>query len=101
MPDYVRITYVRSAIGRSYRQKRVVKALGLKRLHHSRIMVDSASLRGMIGKISHLLEVEMVDEKNIKDNLLTAEPVTTNSGIDQVETTAEENNTDSETESNA
>jgi len=64
-------------------------------------MVDSQSLRGMIGKISHLLEVETVDEKNIKDNLITAEPVTTNSEIDQVKTTAEENNTDSETESNA
>jgi len=68
MPDYVRITYVRSAIGRSYRQKRVVKALGLKRLHHSRIMVDSPSLRGMIGKIQHLLEVEPVNEKRINEN---------------------------------
>ncbi len=62
MPDLIRVTYVRSAIGRSYRQKRVIRALGLRRLHYSRVMEDTPSLRGMIVKVRHLVEVEPVEK---------------------------------------
>ncbi|NQT34600.1 50S ribosomal protein L30 [bacterium] len=62
MPEYIRITYVRSRIGRNYRQGRVLKALGLRRLQQSRVVVDNPSIRGMIRKIPHLLTIEAADK---------------------------------------
>ncbi len=62
MPEYIRVTYVRSRIGRNYRQGKVLKALGLRRLQQSRVVVDNPSIRGMINKIPHLLSVEAVDK---------------------------------------
>ena len=58
----LRVTLVRSAIGYPVRQKRTVRALGLTRLHQSVEHADSPAVRGMIAKISHLLEVEEHDE---------------------------------------
>jgi len=54
----LRITLVRSPIGYSIRQKRTVRALGLHRLHQTVEQVDTPVLRGMIAKVSHLVEVE-------------------------------------------
>ncbi len=55
---HLRITQVRSAIGCPADQKATVKALGLKRLHHTVEQVDSPTVRGMITKVSHLVKVE-------------------------------------------
>jgi large subunit ribosomal protein L30 len=72
MPDQktaakvIRITLVRSPIGYPERQKRTVRTLGLRRMHQTVEQVDSPSLRGMIAKISHLLEVEEVQEQEQK-----------------------------------
>jgi large subunit ribosomal protein L30 len=54
----VRITLVRSPIGYSKRQKKTVRALGLRRLHQTVEQVDTPVLRGMIAKVSHLVTVE-------------------------------------------
>ncbi len=51
------IKQVRSAIGRQLRQKRTLRALGIRRLHQRREVVDSPSVRGMIRSVVHLLEV--------------------------------------------
>ena len=48
---------MRSPIGYSKRQALVVKGLGLRRIGHSVDVVDNASIRGMIHKIRHLVEV--------------------------------------------
>ena len=58
MSDRLKITYIKSSIGRNYHQKKTIKALGLRRLHHSRIVEDTPSVRGMIDKVSHLLAIE-------------------------------------------
>jgi large subunit ribosomal protein L30 len=65
MPDLsetkiLRVTLVRSPIGYSKRHKATVRALGLHRLHETVEQVDSPSLRGMLYKISHLVEIEEV-----------------------------------------
>ncbi|PWH19755.1 MAG: 50S ribosomal protein L30 [Anaerolineae bacterium] len=57
-PKTVRITLVRSPIGYSERQKATVRALGLRRLNQTVEHADSPTLRGMIAKIPHLVEVE-------------------------------------------
>jgi len=54
----VRITLVKSAIGYTKRQKATVLALGIRRLNQSVEHADTPALRGMIAKISHLVEVE-------------------------------------------
>ena len=54
----VRVTLVKSPIGYSKRQKATVRALGLRRMHQTIEHVDSAVLRGMLAKVSHLVLVE-------------------------------------------
>jgi large subunit ribosomal protein L30 len=54
------ITLIRSPIGRSYRQKDIVRGLGLRKLHQTVIRLDTPEIRGMIAKIPHLLEVREV-----------------------------------------
>ncbi len=57
------ITWVKSAIGYSEDQKRTLKALGFHRLNQSVIHDDSASIRGMLNKVRHLVKVkEKIDE---------------------------------------
>ena len=52
------ITWVKSGIGYSQDQKRTLKALGFHRLNQSVSHDDSASIRGMIQKVRHLVKVE-------------------------------------------
>ena len=52
------ITQTKSGIGYPKDQKLTLKALGLKRMHQTVIHEDSASLRGMINKVRHLVTVE-------------------------------------------
>jgi large subunit ribosomal protein L30 len=57
----LRITQVRSGIGRKDVQKRTLVALGLRRMHHTVIQPDRPEIRGMINRISHLVKVEEVN----------------------------------------
>ena len=56
----LRITYVKSAIGYSIRQKDTIRSLGLRRLNQTIEREDSLVLRGMLSKVSHLVRVEEV-----------------------------------------
>jgi large subunit ribosomal protein L30 len=53
----LRIKYVRSSIGRPEKQKRVVRGLGLRKLNQVVERPDTPEIRGMIAKISHLVEI--------------------------------------------
>lgn len=55
-----RITLVKSPIGYSERQKGTVRALGLRRMDQTVEHVDSPVIRGMINKVSHLVDVEEI-----------------------------------------
>ena len=54
----VKITLVRSPIGRPADQRATVKALGLHRLHQSVIHDQTPAIQGMIDKVQHLVETE-------------------------------------------
>jgi large subunit ribosomal protein L30 len=58
----LRIRWVRSGVGRRFDQKRTIRALGLRRLGQTVEHDDSPSLRGMIGKVHHLVSVEEAEE---------------------------------------
>jgi large subunit ribosomal protein L30 len=54
----LRITLVKSPIGYSKAHKATIKALGLHRMNDTVEQVDSQALRGMLYKVSHLVQVE-------------------------------------------
>ena len=56
----VRVTLVRSLLGRPDKQIRVIKALGLHKTQSSVIKYDTPTIRGMIQKVIHLVEIEPV-----------------------------------------
>ena len=58
----LKITWTKSYIGKPQNQRRVVHALGLRRLHHSVTHGDTPTIRGMVNKISHLVTVEEIAE---------------------------------------
>ena len=57
----LRVTQVRSAIGRPKDQKDTIRRLGIRRLNGSAFQEDRPDIRGMIAKVSHLVTVEEVD----------------------------------------
>jgi large subunit ribosomal protein L30 len=57
----LRVTLLKSAIGYRKDQKATVRALGLRKLNATVTHDDTPSIRGMINKISHLVEVEEVE----------------------------------------
>lgn len=54
----LKITLVKSPIGYSVRQKATIKALGLHRMNQTVEQNDTAVIRGMIDKVSHIVKVE-------------------------------------------
>ena len=57
----IQIKLVRSVIGTTPNQRKNVEALGLKK-RESVIKEDNAQIRGMINKVSHLVEVTEIAE---------------------------------------
>lgn len=57
-PRRLKVTLVRSPIGYSAAQAKVVEGLGLRRLHHTVEVVDHPATRGMLRKVRHLVRVE-------------------------------------------
>jgi large subunit ribosomal protein L30 len=58
----LRVTYVKSAIGYNVKQKQTIEALGLRRLQQVITHPDTPAVRGMINKVSHLVQVDEVEE---------------------------------------
>jgi large subunit ribosomal protein L30 len=58
----LRITWVKSSIGYSRRQKGTIRALGLRRLGDAVEQSDTPVIRGMVDKVSHLVEVEEISK---------------------------------------
>ena len=58
----IKVTQVRSVIGRDESQKRTIQALGLGKINRSRVHDDTGSIRGMINKVRHHVIVEEVND---------------------------------------
>jgi large subunit ribosomal protein L30 len=54
----LRITYKKSAIGYSQRQKDTIRSLGFKRLGQTLEVPDNPAIRGMVRHVRHLVVVE-------------------------------------------
>ncbi len=57
MANKIQVKLMRSGIGRLKRQRMTLRGLGLTRMNKSVILEDTAETRGMIRKVSHLVEV--------------------------------------------
>ena len=57
----VRVTQIASPARRTEDQRATLIGLGLNKLHRSRELEDTPSVRGMINKVKHMLKVESVD----------------------------------------
>lgn len=58
MANTVKVTLVRSPIGRLPKHKATLTGLGLRRIGHTVELEDTPSVRGMINKVSYMLNVE-------------------------------------------
>ena len=57
----LKVTQVRSAIGRKKNQRETLRSLGLKRIHDSVVQEDRPEIRGMVKTVTHLVAVEEVE----------------------------------------
>ncbi len=56
----LKVTLVRSAIGRPQDQRQTLVGLGLKKLSKTVELEDTPSVRGMVKKVIHLVDVEEI-----------------------------------------
>ena len=56
----IKITQYKSGIDRHYRQKRTLRALGLRKMHSSVEVEATPQILGMVRAVSHLVKVEEV-----------------------------------------
>ncbi len=56
----VKITQTKSVIDRPENQKRIIKALGLRKMNHSVVHESTPQIEGMIRKVNHLVTTEKI-----------------------------------------
>jgi len=62
MAARLKIKLVRSPIARPEKQRRVLAGMGLTRMERTVELEDTPSIRGMVRKVQHLVEVERVED---------------------------------------
>jgi large subunit ribosomal protein L30 len=58
MAKTVRVTQIKSSIGRLPKHRATLKGLGLRRINHTVELEDTPSVRGMINTVSYMIKVE-------------------------------------------
>jgi len=58
MSGILKVTLVKSMIGRPEKHRRVLRGMGLTKLNKTVELKDIPSVRGMINQVSHLVKVE-------------------------------------------
>lgn len=56
----ISVTLVRSRIGSTPHQRKLLDALGLRKMHKTKVFNDTPAIRGIIAKVPHMLKVEEV-----------------------------------------
>lgn len=58
MAQVLKVTLVKSMIGRPEKHRKILKGMGLKKMNRSVVLKDTPTVRGMINKVPHLVNVE-------------------------------------------
>ncbi len=61
----LKVTQVRSVIGRKRNQRETLRSLGLKRINDTVVQEDRPEIRGMVATVPHLVRVETVPVEDI------------------------------------
>lgn len=61
MSAKLKVTQIRSTIGRNGRQAAILAGLGLRKLNQTVVVDNTPSFRGMVKKVLHLVNVEEID----------------------------------------
>jgi large subunit ribosomal protein L30 len=61
MAKKLKITQVKSEIGHKKEHRRVLRSLGLRKLNQTVEKADTPIIRGMINKVSYLLNIEPIE----------------------------------------
>ncbi|MBF0101355.1 MAG: 50S ribosomal protein L30 [Desulfobacterales bacterium] len=64
MSKQVKVTLIKSMIGKQEKLRKVIIGMGLSKINRSKIFTDSPSIRGMIQKVSHMVKVEEIINEN-------------------------------------
>lgn len=59
MPGLIKITLVKSMNGRPEKHRKVLRGMGLTKMHKTVELEDTPSIRGMVNKVTHLVKVEV------------------------------------------
>ena len=63
MSDKLKVTLVKSMIGRPEKHRKILRSMGLAKINRTVVFIDTPSIRGMINKVSHLVKAEeKIDE---------------------------------------
>ncbi|MCV2508779.1 MAG: 50S ribosomal protein L30 [Candidatus Lightella neohaematopini] len=57
MNKNIKIVQVRSTIGILPKHKKTILGLGLRRIGHTRIVIDTPSIRGMINSVNYMIKI--------------------------------------------
>jgi large subunit ribosomal protein L30 len=59
MADTIKVTLIKSGIGRNKKIRQTLRGLGLTRLHKTVTLHNTPAIRGMINKVSFLVKIEV------------------------------------------
>jgi large subunit ribosomal protein L30 len=59
MSDKIKVTLLKSGIGKNKKVRATLKGLGLTKLHKTVTLENTAAIRGMINKVSYMVKVEV------------------------------------------
>ncbi len=56
----IKVTQIKSVIGTIQQHRACVRGLGLRRLNHSVVVLDTPEIRGMINRVNYLVKAESI-----------------------------------------
>ena len=59
MTDRIKVTLVKSGIGKNKKVRETLRGLGLTRLNKTVVLGNTPEIRGMINKVSYLVKIEV------------------------------------------
>jgi large subunit ribosomal protein L30 len=62
MAKLIKVTLVRSMVGRPEQQRKILRSLGLTRMHKTVALYDSPQIMGAIRKVQHMVEVRQGEQ---------------------------------------
>lgn len=62
MTGKLKVTLVKSMIGRPEKHRKVLRGMGLTRMHKTVLLENTPAIRGMVHAVTHLVKAEEIDE---------------------------------------